>query len=911
MMEIKGIKSDLQQISLLINKIGLIQKKDALCKTLSGGEKRKLCVALAIIGNSELVLLDEPTSGMDIISKRALWDFLKEFKNDKIIILTTHSLDEAEYLGDRIGIMTHGQYICSGTSSFLKSKYPCGFNINLLINSNICTDSIKQKLYNELIEYEPKLEIKISSKGLFSLNIQYNNQNIKEIFDIITKNKEEYGIEDYTVSSTSLEDVFLKLNHKIAINEEDKIGKEDLIKINKNDLNNINVTQPFFSQLCSHIKRGYFALWRNKGFSFLELLMGLFILYLYIFLDYTILQSESERYLSLTELLENNKIFVCENNLEFLKESYVAKDLSSVNFKDVSNINNINKEEEFIENIYQNSLGNIGKAGICVTNLNSNNEDYQVINTEIPLLVPSYIIANSMLIFSAYLKKEYDLNVAIFDEIINMRVASVNKADSSELNLLFIICFALSISLSMYLSTIIVEKIKERVKNIKQILYLSGSNMWSYWCGFLVVDTTKMIIFTSLCGASIFLINNYAIYIWINLIISTFSSLVFVYAISFMFKKEETGQIAFTFILIFFIISLIVVLVIILSAGIKLDMSFLLNTYNFTVIDIMPITSFILSTFRIALSYYYFETMNFPDSVEKIQFEPIGNLYRVDNYIFTSLIVQVINFVFYTFLLFLCESGYLKQFFNFIKVKYFIKDSKVTFSNVEISEEFLSNNNYFEEGNIPLLENNKNNNLIENNDNIKPKNKSIEKEIEKVNNDYENKLTIKIRGLKKTYCLCCKKNIRAINDLYLGLENNEKFGLLGFNGSGKTTTFKTITKEILYDSGNIILFGKDIKTQFNDIRQSIGYCPQENPLFDYMRVREIINFYLKLKNVNESVINICQKFGLEKFIDTYCINLSGGNKRKLAFAIALMCNPRLLLLDEPSTGVDPESRRIM
>ena len=198
MMEIKGIKSDQQQISTLINKIGLVEKQGAICKTLSGGEKRKLCVALALIGNSELVLLDEPTSGMDIMSKRALWDFLKEFKNEKIIILTTHSLDEAEYLGDRIGIMTNGQYICSGTSSYLKSKYPCGFNLNLLINGNICNDAIKQKLYDELIKYEQNLEIKISSKGLFSLNIQSNNKNIKDIFDVITKNKEEYGIEDYT-----------------------------------------------------------------------------------------------------------------------------------------------------------------------------------------------------------------------------------------------------------------------------------------------------------------------------------------------------------------------------------------------------------------------------------------------------------------------------------------------------------------------------------------------------------------------------------------------------------------------------------------------------------------------------------------------------------------------------------------
>jgi ABC-type multidrug transport system ATPase subunit len=78
-----------------------------------------------------------------------------------------------------------------------------------------------------------------------------------------------------------------------------------------------------------------------------------------------------------------------------------------------------------------------------------------------------------------------------------------------------------------------------------------------------------------------------------------------------------------------------------------------------------------------------------------------------------------------------------------------------------------------------------------------------------------------------------------------------------------------------------------------------------------MKVREIISFYLDLKNIKGSTEEVCERFGLTKFLDTYCVNLSGGNKRKLSFAIALMCNPKLLLLDEPSTGVDPESRRIM
>ena len=146
MCQVKGGEANIIEVTELMIRIGLAEKSSSVCSSLSGGQKRKLCTALALIGNSNIILLDEPTSGMDPTSKKSLWDFLKNYQKNKIILITTHSLDEAEYLGDRIGIMSDGHFICCGTSSFLKSKYPCGFNINLLINSEKFNEE-KKKLF--------------------------------------------------------------------------------------------------------------------------------------------------------------------------------------------------------------------------------------------------------------------------------------------------------------------------------------------------------------------------------------------------------------------------------------------------------------------------------------------------------------------------------------------------------------------------------------------------------------------------------------------------------------------------------------------------------------------------------------------------------------------------------------------
>ena len=94
--------------------VGLTEKREQFSCTLSGGMKRKLSIGIAVIGGSQVVFLDEPTSGMDPYSRRATWDIIKDCKAGRVMLFTTHFMDEADLLGDRIAIMSAGRLNCCG-----------------------------------------------------------------------------------------------------------------------------------------------------------------------------------------------------------------------------------------------------------------------------------------------------------------------------------------------------------------------------------------------------------------------------------------------------------------------------------------------------------------------------------------------------------------------------------------------------------------------------------------------------------------------------------------------------------------------------------------------------------------------------------------------------------------------------
>jgi len=141
-----------KEIEKLLTDVGIWDMRNTKAKNLSGGSRRKLSVAIALCGNSKYVMLDEPTAGMDLQARRSLWNMLREYRRGRIIILTTHYMDEADVLGDRIGIMKNGKLVTLGSSLFLKKRYGVGYNLTMVLNEadKSLTDDIDYYLKEHL-----------------------------------------------------------------------------------------------------------------------------------------------------------------------------------------------------------------------------------------------------------------------------------------------------------------------------------------------------------------------------------------------------------------------------------------------------------------------------------------------------------------------------------------------------------------------------------------------------------------------------------------------------------------------------------------------------------------------------------------------------------------------------------------
>ena len=242
---IRGVTQIEQNVQNLVKAVGLSPFAHRMANKLSGGNKRKLSLAIALIGNPECLLLDEPSSGMDPLAKRNMWRTLSRFVPNRSILLTTHSMEEADALADRVGVLAK-HILDIGTTSHLRQKYGFGFHVHLVLKSapnstaeemGAVRNWIEERFPGAEVERDawlgqlrfnipstpppPPPSVPTSSETEVAPSTEVEAPSVGSLFVMLEENKQNLGLEFYSVSVSTFDEVFLKVVRKHGVSEED------------------------------------------------------------------------------------------------------------------------------------------------------------------------------------------------------------------------------------------------------------------------------------------------------------------------------------------------------------------------------------------------------------------------------------------------------------------------------------------------------------------------------------------------------------------------------------------------------------------------------------------------------------------------------------------------------------------
>ncbi|CAF2548505.1 unnamed protein product [Rotaria sp. Silwood2] len=260
-----------ESIETILQLIGLVNDRHTLSKKLSGGMKRRLSIGISLMGDPKVLILDEPTSGIDPYNRRLIWTMIRKMKEaGKCIILTTHFLQEADVLSDRIAIMSNGHLQASGTPNFLKNQID--FEYRLFIDKNETYQNERITAFIQKYIQTIILERESISEMIFGIR-RSESKHIGKLIHALDEHSNDIGIESYGLSMTTIEEVFLKLIHEA---EKDKSTQHDQTKLRQDLANKIFRAaynreigaRRFWFRICALIIKRWHVLHRQYIFLF-------------------------------------------------------------------------------------------------------------------------------------------------------------------------------------------------------------------------------------------------------------------------------------------------------------------------------------------------------------------------------------------------------------------------------------------------------------------------------------------------------------------------------------------------------------------------------------------------------------------------------------------------------------------
>ncbi|XP_055297532.1 phospholipid-transporting ATPase ABCA3-like isoform X2 [Sitodiplosis mosellana] len=957
---LKGLRKTAveKEVKKYVQLLNLESKIDSMSKLLSGGMKRKLAFGIALCGDSKVVLCDEPTSGMDPAARRDLWDLIQSEKIGRTIILTTHFMDEADVLGDRIAIMADGEVKCCGTPFFLKKRFGDGYRL-ICVKKEDCVSSEVTKV---LQEYIPDIDVTEEIAGELSYSLPYQHvDKFGKMFERLESDLDSLKLQRFGVSSTELEEVFLKVGSDSHSNN----GENDTISDPTTDAESLKYELLRglllrVNQWYAMFKKRYYC-WKNSWFIFLvqNVMIVLFVVMSIAcvrmakdFMKLPLLEVSLNHYGDTVTMLQTPK-----SNDSFIQRIFVQyrKGFRKI---DVLDEFSENMEDHFLR------LGNQIRVRTNTRNLlglSFENNSFivwfngQPIHTS-PLSLN--LLHNAML--RAAIGEDHSIQVSNWPIPFRPESKALLTAYGDDIgsqlatNLSFVMAFASALYIMFY--------IRERASKAKLLQLISGVDTSTFWMTSFLFDYMTHVLSSVITFLAVMAFQESG---WSTIgeltpllvlfIVFGLATLAITFVASFLFSTASYGFVSMVITFIFTGISFFNLIKILSMPDLGLSttanmlkwifLSFphyalassLLNmnqikiatevchiqcermqntTINFEIgFDLsIPIPQDKDHLIDYAISIYlllkkYADLMHadtiFQDIIKYInlyQIDPIVNGTNLNLHIKWNETVKLscdpkqmcdidiyawnepgigrsltymgsIAIVFIVIL-------WIIEYRIFSKVSYFIRGIPKKKLTAAVESTVFDTD--------------------------------VREEKNKVNAMTSKDLQVNslvLRNLKKIY-----GNFLAVNGISVAVKRSECFGLLGINGAGKTSTFKMITGDTPVSSGDVFVNGLSLKTHLAEVHKMIGYCPQFDALLDNLTGSQTLEIFgllrgYRRKDISAMSARLASNLNFTKHIDKVIKSYSGGSKRKLSTAIAIMSHPDVVYLDEPSSGMDPGAKR--
>ncbi|CAG9334832.1 unnamed protein product [Blepharisma stoltei] len=855
-----------KKIKEKLSEVDLTDKKDKRTKFLSGGMKRKLSLAMALIGDSPIVLLDEPTSGMDLTARRQMWDMLKNNKNNRIIILTTHYMEEADVLADRVAIMSHGKLRCLGSSLFLKKRYGVGYYLTIVKEVGVASKTHTQSVTDFIRAYIPEASIMSDVHAEISFQIPNSSSSkFTEFFTALDQQLKSLQLRSYGVSVTTLEEVFLRVargdDSEIAKNEQEKEKEIDVQLSDDFVLSRDKLKGSlFFSHFWTLLKKRVF--WSKRDIK--SLVYEIFVPIVLVIVG-----------LGLMKIRDGFPPI----NKKFLSESLYSEPQDTVYYwpaganvgpwaqyqsSKTANINGtIEGFDKFLFDT-RTDPNNYRMGSYYLSNMDATNDQYQAVvfhNQSAPQATGVYYNKLSNEILSKYGVKVtvYNYPLPYTQKIENLR----GTGDG------FLASIVFSLGFSFIPTGIIALIVKERETNVKHQHMISGVSRFSYWCANFFWDSIKHIFPAVICAAMVLAFDiksftdpddTYGA-VWVLMLLYGISIAPFTYFTSFFFKNYPTAQVA-------------TILFNVVAGGIL--PAFILVLYFFE--STRPIGRGLRWFFRLSPAFCFGNGLLDLGSISNYSiWDEKSGLYNAFDMGSAGADILMIGVTIPLYLFFVYVQEYLETHQKVLQK--FWKTPVVAPTDYEADDD-------------------------------------VEKEAANALNMDPKDVQVNVRGVRKIFRQGMSKLFVAVEDVSFNVSQQECFAFLGVNGAGKTTTFKMLTGEIAPTTGDAYICGHNVSTELDKARELIGYCPQFDAISELLTAREHLRLYSDIKGIpkdrrEELVEEMLDQMDLRQYADILAGTYSGGNKRKLSVAMALIGNPTVVFLDEPSAGMDPETRKKM